>query len=245
MNKLEPKMFISMSIVAIILIVFVSIIGHASKAYNSEDKNITNKPAVRSVQRNVEQEKFEKEQRFKRDEDSIFGTKTASVENSAEDDFVDDEDIPEPVKLPKKLSKTELPELEPITMNGLPEQAINANSESSNSVNSSDLYITTFANARKMINDKDFLQALETLKKASSLAQTDERKADCLEQTALVYAKMKKYGTALSNAQRANNLVPSVSRELLIAKIYYKTGYREKSQEKLNAIMQRDFVYDR
>jgi hypothetical protein len=60
-----------------------------------------------------------------------------------------------------------------------------------------------------------------------------------------VYGIVKRYGTALSYAQRAYNAAPTTSREMLIARLYYKTGEIDKATKRVNNILQRDFSNDR
>ena len=56
---------------------------------------------------------------------------------------------------------------------------------------------------------------------------------------------MKRYGTALSYAQKAYNTYPTSSREMLLARLYYKTGDLDKATKRMNNVLQRDFASDR
>ena len=58
-------------------------------------------------------------------------------------------------------------------------------------------------------------------------------------------AIVKKYGSAMSYAQKAYNLSPSTNRELLLARLYYKTGDVDKATKRVNNILQRDFSIDK
>ena len=49
------------------------------------------------------------------------------------------------------------------------------------------------------------------------------------------------YGSALSAAQRAYNLAPSSHREVLLARLYYKTGDIDKATSRVNNVLRRDF----
>lgn len=66
--------------------------------------------------------------------------------------------------------------------------------------------------------------------------------ARCYQEIAQTYASIKRYGTALSYAQKAYNTSPSSDREMLMARLYYKTGSIDKATEHVNAILKRDFV---
>ena len=65
------------------------------------------------------------------------------------------------------------------------------------------------------------------------------------EEIATIYAIVKRYGTALSYAQKAYNMAPSSSREMLLARLYYKTGDIDKATRRINNVLQRDFSSDR
>ena len=69
-------------------------------------------------------------------------------------------------------------------------------------------------------------------------------KAECYEEISTIYAISKKYGTALSYAQKAYNLYPSTSREILLARLYYKTGSTDKASDRINNVLRRDFNLD-
>ena len=62
---------------------------------------------------------------------------------------------------------------------------------------------------------------------------------------AIVYAISKRYGSAISAAQRAYNIAPTSNREMLLARLYYKTGDTERATAKANNVLRRDFgLYD-
>lgn len=81
----------------------------------------------------------------------------------------------------------------------------------------------------------EYQQLIKNTEKASVQAQ-------CNEEIAKTYASMKRYGTALAYAQKAYITEPTDERELLLARIYYKTGNTSKATEHINSILQRDFV---
>lgn len=100
------------------------------------------------------------------------------------------------------------------------------------------------ANAKQLKEDKQLVQAAAEYQKAVNLAETSKQKADCYEEIATIYAIAKKYGTALSFAQKAYNLSPSTSREILLARLYFKTGSTDKASDRINNVLRRDFNQD-
>ena len=72
---------------------------------------------------------------------------------------------------------------------------------------------------------------------------TDDQKiqANCYEEIARTYASIKRYSSALSYAEKAFNLQSNSDREILLARIYYKTGNSEKATELINSVLKRDF----
>lgn len=102
-----------------------------------------------------------------------------------------------------------------------------------------------FATAYKLRNEKQFVKALEEYRKIPELTSDSNLVARSYEETATIYAIVKRYGTALSYAQKAYNMSPSSSREMLLARIYYKTGEIDKATTRINNVLKRDFAADR
>ena len=102
-----------------------------------------------------------------------------------------------------------------------------------------------FATAYKLRSEKQFVKALEEYKKIPELTSDSNLVARSYEETATIYAIVKRYGTALSYAQKAYNMSPSSSREMLLARIYYKTGEIDKATTRINNVLKRDFAADR
>lgn len=98
---------------------------------------------------------------------------------------------------------------------------------------------------KKLKKDKQYVKALEELKKIPGLTNDVNIQASSYEETATIYAIVKRYGTALSYAQKAYNMSPSSSREMLLARLYYKTGDIDKATRRINNVLQRDFSADR
>lgn len=102
-----------------------------------------------------------------------------------------------------------------------------------------------FLSARNNKEGKQYVKALEEYKAIAENSTDANVKARCYEEMADVYGIVKRYGTALSYAQRAYNVAPTTSREMLIARLYYKTGEIDKATKRVNNILQRDFSNDR
>lgn len=102
----------------------------------------------------------------------------------------------------------------------------------------------TFAEAKTLVDSKQLVKAITEYQNALTLAENSKQKAACYEEIARIYALAKKYGTALSFAQKAYNTSPSTSREVLLARLYYKTGNADKASDRINNVLRRDFNLD-
>ena len=102
-----------------------------------------------------------------------------------------------------------------------------------------------FVEAGKLKKDKQYVKAIEEYQKISTITQDTDAIAKSYEEIAAIYAIVKRYGTALSYAQKAYNMSPSSSREMLLARLYYKTGDMDKATRRINNVLQRDFSADR
>lgn len=95
--------------------------------------------------------------------------------------------------------------------------------------------------ARELKSNKNYSEAIEEYNKIITSSDDAKLKAICYEEAAIIYALNKRYGSALSNAQRAYNMAPTSSREILLARLYYKTGDVEKATLRMNNVLKRDF----
>ena len=101
-----------------------------------------------------------------------------------------------------------------------------------------------FLDAQNYKDEKQYVKALEEYKAILEKNISNETNARCYEEMAGIYGIVKRYGTALSYAQKAYSIAPTSSRELLIARLYYKTGDTDKAIKKINNVLQRDFSID-
>ena len=102
-----------------------------------------------------------------------------------------------------------------------------------------------FRTAKAYRHSKQYVKALEEYQKIPMITKDNDTIARSYEEIAFIYATVKRYGTALSFAQKAYNMSPSSSREVLLARLYYKTGDMDKATTRINNVLQRDFSADR
>ncbi len=127
-------------------------------------------------------------------------------------------------------TKSDLPELDKVTEN---------NSETTDNET-----ISPFDNAIKLKNEKKYQEALNQFVEIAKNNNDNKLKSSCYEEISQIYALNKKYGTALSYAQKSFNLNPNTRRELLLARLYYKTGDITNATKRVNNILQRDFIVE-
>ncbi|MDO5306500.1 MAG: hypothetical protein Q4E83_01930 [bacterium] len=127
-------------------------------------------------------------------------------------------------------TKSDLPELDKVTEN--------------NSEILDNEAISPFDNAIKLKNEKKYQEALNQFIEIAKNNNDDKLKSSCYEEISQIYALNKKYGTALSYAQKSFNLNPNTRRELLLARLYYKTGDITNATKRVNNILQRDFIVE-
>ena len=161
---------------------------------------------------------------------------------------------PDFVQKPKAETPKEEKVAEPLeNITDSPSDAVEANSDGSGAVQvEKKVELTpeekaekTFLTAQKYKRDRQFVKALQEYQKIPAITNDTSMVARSYEEIATIYAIVKKYGTALSYAQKAYNMSPSSSREMLLARLYYKTGDIDKATRRINNVLQRDFSSDR
>ncbi len=106
------------------------------------------------------------------------------------------------------------------------------------------IYIS-LGKAQKLRKEGKLSEALAEYNSVISLTQDKSIQAASYEGIATLYAASRKYGTALSYATKAYNIFPSSSREILLARLYYKTGDMDKATKRVNNVLHREFTEDR
>lgn len=124
------------------------------------------------------------------------------------------------------------------------DQSVQQENEKSTSLTKEEETELALYNAEKLKQNKEYVKALDEYKSILEKNISNEVNAKCYEEMAGIYGVVKRYGTALSYAQKAYSIAPSSNRELLIARLYYKTGDIDKATKKINNILQRDFAID-
>lgn len=175
---------------------------------------------------------------------------TASENENAESTEKKTLDInltPDFVEKPKTEPLKEEKVVEPLeNITDLPKDAVEANSEAKPvELTPEEKAEKVFITAQKYRKDRQFVKALEEYQKIPTITNDTATVARSYEEIATIYAIVKRYGTALSFAQKAYNMSPSSSREMLLARLYYKTGDIDKATRRINNVLQRDFSSDR
>ena len=134
----------------------------------------------------------------------------------------------------KEIERTEQKQLERIYENTPEEEEKDIN------ITEKD-YNSELANARKFRNNNKYAEAVAEYQNIISNTEDKALQAQCYEEVAIMYATLQKYGSALSVAQKAYNTKPSTSREVLLARLYYKSGNIDKATSRINNILRRDF----
>ncbi|MCQ2739276.1 MAG: tetratricopeptide repeat protein [bacterium] len=100
-------------------------------------------------------------------------------------------------------------------------------------------------NAISLRNEGKYESAIEEFEKLAETENDISKKSEYYKEIALTYAYMKRYGKALANAQKAYNEKPSTELEILLARLYYKTGNAEQAEIRMNNVLKRDFTDDK
>ena len=106
-----------------------------------------------------------------------------------------------------------------------------------------ELALRAIINGKRNLRDRKYTEALTEYQKVPSLTSDSELIAMSYEGISQIYAISKRYGTALSFAAKAYNTSPSTSREMLIARIYYRAGNTENAVTRVNNLLKRDFAH--
>lgn len=230
MNKFDMQSAKFVGIIIGICLIFVFVIWHAFSYLPESDK--TNKTQNEVIvpsdedensdddSEEVSQEQEESSEELKEDEYKEPNYKTA--ERKKDDVKPADEDKLEP--------------LEPIEED---ETKNSADKEQEDNI------LEDVLNKAKefRLNHKP-ISAISEYQRAISMTADVSIKAQCYENIALIYASARRYGSALAAAQKAYNTSPTVSREMLLARLYYKTGDTEKANIRVNNILRKEFTIE-
>ena len=177
----------------------------------------------------------------------IITQNTSTPEETAQEEPVQEEQ-PQPerktlnISFPQPAESQDIETIETPQLESIPE---NPEDNALSTAPQEDPIDSMFAQALKFKQEKQYIKAFEIHKKILSMTDDTNIKARCYEEIATIYAIEKRYGSALSFAQKAYNTNPTSSREMLLARLYYKTGDIDKATTRVNNILQRDFASDR
>ncbi len=225
MDKFDIRSAKLIAIIGLILFIFIMVVANAYQYLPSENSDI---PSVNN------------EINLPADEDNNSEDSDSVYDNEEENNTVEEENSR------KRFSETRSSNDEPSYSNEnlTPLENISDNNNDSYESDSAKSFEEAFSEAKDLKNDKQLVKSISAFNDAVKVAETSKQKADCYEEIANIYAVAKKYGTALSFAQRAYNMSPSTSREILLARLYYKTGSADKASDRMNNVLRRDFTQD-
>lgn len=104
--------------------------------------------------------------------------------------------------------------------------------------------VDVFLKPKELVKDKKYESAIIAYQDISEMTSDDETKAKCYEEISILYAGMKRYNNALMYAQKAYNLKPTTDRDILLCRIYYKTGQQIKAEARIQALVKKDFTLE-
>ena len=113
-------------------------------------------------------------------------------------------------------------ELRPIDDNEIPGEAIPNPEEQYAPKKAVSTTKSKLATASSLKEAGDYSAAVEIYKELAEQESNLQLKANYYEELANLFVLQKRYGSALIYAQKANNIVPTVSREALLKKLYEK-----------------------
>ena len=170
--------------------------------------------------------------------ESVSKDATDTSETNEEEQIeISDEDIDEPVTKIQAKPKQDIANIEPL-------EIISDNEITSGENISAKTPETPISKARALKSDKQYSSAIVEYENIIRTTSDPNLKATCYEEVATIYGIQRRYGSALSAAQKAYNLAPTSSREILLARLYYKTGDLNKATERVNNVLKRDFNTD-
>ena len=115
----------------------------------------------------------------------------------------------------------------------------NGKTAAENRLSNEDLALKAIINARKYFSAGRTSEALEEYQKVAELTNDNELLAESYDGISELYAKNKRFSTALSFAGKAYKSSPSLAREFFIAKIYYMAGQTDTAITRLNNMLKR------
>ncbi len=223
MNKFNLESAKFVSIILGICFIFIMVIWHAFDYLPEKDSSnmVAN---VETVNQNYETN------RNKDEKEEVVSEKTEKNRIKNEEETLN--------KTKKSLDSV-------VPLETIEEESLMGNKQINNDSLGSDSESSSIDSILKKANDykknNQYVASISEYQKALSMTEDKEVKAQCYEEISIIYAKAKRYGSALSAAQKAFNTSPSTTREVLLARLYYKTGDIDKATTRVNNVLNRDF----
>ena len=123
----------------------------------------------------------------------------------------------------------------------IPDEKLEEISESDLNSQNSNSAENLLNRANELKQGNKYEEAISVFEQLISITSNTQEIANYQENIAILYAKMKRYGSALSYAQQSYNNNPSTEREVLLARIYYKVGDINRAQARMNNVLKREF----
>lgn len=223
MNKFDTNSAKYIGLLMLLCLVFIIIVAHAYTYIPQKDNHndvIRENVLNNDMRQDMPSEVNPPEEEENSDEEEI---KTSENEQDEQD-----------LRQEKKSNYNKLEPLTPIKDDGLVKSDV--------SDASADSVEKVFANANNLRANNDLTSAISEYEKAISMSENVSLKAQCYENIAEIYAYSRRYGSAMAAAQKAYNLEPSVSRDVLLARLYYKTGNVDKANYRMNNVLRSEFT---
>lgn len=214
-------------ILLFICMMFVLLIGRAFD-YIPEESNDAKNPVSNNIDRVLTknnnpqismQEEMQKMEAAKSQEESDVESQKENLAKQADTDIALQEQKteqanvqPSPEEALKPIDENE------ISVGPIPNPEVVDNSKAEEAPVKED-----FSTAGMLKEQGNYEEAISLYKKIATTQSVSAEKANCYEEIANIYVLQKRYGSALIYAQKAYNLSPSSSRELLLKKLYEKT----------------------
>lgn len=245
MNKFNPESMRFVSILVGLCLVFALIVRHAY-SYIPTDEKINTETSFDVVQPirpldDLVNEKFPERLSTEHQYHKIHSNeenyqnvyRETQVHNTNSLASYDDVNLEKEERRAKRLEERKLNEIEKI-------QEVSQSEIDSYQYDKKQDFDKIIEKAKYYSSNKNYSSAIPEFKHAVTITENVEDKAFCYEKLAEIYAYAKQYDSALTAAKKAYELAPSVEREFLLARIYYKLGETGKASQHLKNVLKTD-----
>lgn len=221
----KKYLFLLIIVCTLFLILVVKMFDYLPN-YNDEDNNqvLTGNNAEQTIYK--PEQKEQADNNIKTSEEDLERHKSGHIDFFKQKNNQSEYNIVEEIQAPKSVVDEDLP---------------HQFNKTNTAVNTDSSALKSILNAKKFELSEDYSDAVSELQKVPELTSDNELLAMSYEEISNIYAKNGKYQTALSFAIKANKTSTSFAREVLIAKIYYKSGNTENAIKMINDALKRGF----